>query len=356
MMWIAVMLMGCRPSITFNVTRPAELAVEQNIQRLAVLNRHGSDSANATSAAFINELLALSNPRFTAVSRQAANNAMSSINATEGLPLSPTQISSICDELSVSGIVSLEEMNTTDTWSFGERVEEETTTVTVNGRSREETREVIVHEAYYNIDIATTWRLYSCEAGRVRDDYQTIVSSTWAGEGDSRGDARSDVGDIDSLQEDLSITAAWVYLKRISPYDVSITRKYYRGFGSSHLRLGGLELSLGRLEDAQQTLRRGAKASDGKKKGKMLYNQALVSEQLGELETALKQARRANALLDSNLSNELVRRLRARLHQEAEIREQLDEAPAPEEPASEETTAPQRPVDSPLNRDGSGEE
>jgi hypothetical protein len=354
MMWITAMLMGCRPAITFNVTRPAEIAVEQNIQRLAVINRFGSDSATATSAAFVSELLALANPRFSAVSRQAANNAMASVNATEGAPLGPTQVTSLCESLGVSGIVSLEEMDTTDTWSFSERINEETTTVTVNGRSREETREVTIHEAFYNVDIATTWRLYTCESGRSRDFYQTVVSSSWTGEGSSRGDARTDVGNTDNLTEDLAITAAWVYLKRISPYDVSITRKYYRGFGNNELRLGGLYLTAERYEDAQKTLRSGAKGADGKRKGKMLYNLALASEQLGDLEAALKQSRRANNLLNNNLSNELVRRLRARVQQEAEIKEQLDEAPAAED--TEETEGPQLPAQSPMNRDGSEEE
>lgn len=328
MLWMFVALTGCRPSLTFNVTRPAEIAVEQNIQRLAVINRFGSDEATATAAAFNDELLLLSNPRFTAVSRQAANNAMGDINATEGQPLAPTQVTQICEALSVSGIVSLEDMSTSDAWFDSERIEEETTTVTVNGVPREETREVTVYDSTFTLEIATTWRLYSCENGRVRDFYQTVVANSWYGTGASRADARIDVGETDDLTSGLSITAAWVYLKRISPYDEVAVRRYYRGMGGDS-RLGSLQIGSSSYEEAAKTLRRGIKEASGKKKGKMLYNLAIALEQAGNLDGALKQAKRANRLLDNSMSNDLVWRLRSRTQQEAEIREQLD-APAPE--------------------------
>jgi hypothetical protein len=325
MIWLLA-LVGCRHTLTFEVTRPAEIAVDQDIQKLAEIDRFGSDSAQSTTSAFIDELLLLESPRFSATSRQAARNATAQINATEGAPLAPEHTRKLCEDLAVTGIVSLEEMNVDDGWAFSTRTESETTTSTVNGAVREVTRDIVTHEATYTAEIATTWRLYSCE-GRVRDFYQTLVTSSWYGEGSSRADARTNVGETDALMEDLAVTAAWVYLKRISPYDVNISRRYYSALGGD-LREGARYLRDGQLTLAEETLRSGARSASGKKKGKLLYDLAVVSEQKGELDTALSQARRAHKLLDSALSEELVRRLRARARQESEIKSQLDE-PAP---------------------------
>ena len=326
MIWLVVAMMGCRPAMTFRVTRPAEIAVDQSIQKLAVIDRAGSPASQATSSAFVDELLALSSPRFTAVSRQASRRAFSAVTVTEGDTIRPAQAGAMCKDLNVTGIVSLEHMQVSDDWFFDTRIEEETTTVTVNGRAREETREVIVHEATYTAEIATTWRLYSCQ-GRVRDFYQTVVHSSFYGEGDTRADARNDVGETDDLQADLSVTAAWVYLKRISPYDMDVSRTYYRGWGGD-LRQGAKAMRAGNFGVAEKALKRSIRAKGGKTKGKALYDLAIVSEQNGDLARALNQARRANKILDSTLSNELVRRLRARKRQDSEIKEQLDTPPA----------------------------
>lgn len=328
MIWFLAMV-GCKPSLTFQVTRPAEVVIEQDIQKLAVIDRAGTNDADATATAFVEELLALSNPRFSLSSRVAARSAMGEIAPPDGEVLRPEHTQALCDRLSVSGIVSLEAIDIDDGWASSSYTEERTETVTVNGRAREEVREVEVFVEEFVAEIATTWRLYSCE-GRVRDYYQTVVSSAWLGEGDSRSDARLDVGETDDLKGDLAVTAAWVYLKRISPFDVEITRKYYRGVGGS-LRTGSVHMAAGNWSAAEQALRSGAKDSGGKKKGKHLYNLAVVSEQQGDLTAAQKQAKRANSLIDSSLSEELVRRLRGRARQEVEIKEQLDE-PAPASP------------------------
>ncbi|CAN0461633.1 unnamed protein product, partial [Ectocarpus fasciculatus] len=110
MIWF-VALVGCQPSLRFQVTRPAEVDIPQDINKIAIIDRAGTDDADATATAFVEELLLLSSPRFALSSRVAARSAMGEIAPADGEPLKAQHTEALCQRLGVNGIVSLEEMN-----------------------------------------------------------------------------------------------------------------------------------------------------------------------------------------------------------------------------------------------------
>ncbi|MEL6349527.1 MAG: DUF6340 family protein, partial [Myxococcota bacterium] len=162
--------------------------------------------------------------------------------------------------------------------------------------------------------------------GEIVDVFTLRAADAWEAEGDRRGIARTNAGEPEDHISALMITAGERYLRHISPFEATITRAYYRKPD------GSKALGARRLEPAEKALLASVKTSDGKNKGKALFNLALVYEQQGRLDDAVKTARRANKLLDNDLSRELLRKLRFRRAQEQVITEQLGDEPAPARP------------------------
>ena len=207
------------------------------------------------------------------------------------------------------------------------RIRVSSETVTTNGRSvtRDVTRDVTVHEATYVATADVTWRLYPC--GEPPLDIVTIhIEDSWYGEGDSPTEARTNAGDVEAMLDNLVAATGVSYLHRVSPHEEVLSRPYYRGLGGN-LRAGSTYLANGKLDRAEETYKDGLQGAGDRKKGKLLYDMALVSEQQGDMDEALKRAKRADRLLDNRLSDQLLRDLRARRREQSTVAQQLSPEP-----------------------------
>lgn len=323
-MLIPLLLLGCRPSLTFQVIRPAEVTVAPDVRSLALVDRVESNA----SRRWLDEMKEtlriniVNPPRFTLADRSGAPGAMEALDLSGGGTIPRDQIGTFCERAGANGVVSLRSFEVLADWDFDTRIEQLTETVTrnVNGRAvdRQVTRDVTVHSARHEVRANGVVRLYNC-AGEVLDAHTLRVFDYWEGEGDSRGAARTNTGEPEDHRAALIISATETYLRHISPYEATISRTYYRRPNGSSM------LKAGELKQAEQALREEARTADGKKKGRALYNLAVLKEQQGDFDSAVKLANRANRLLASDLSAELARKLHARRAQEVQVDEQLDQ-------------------------------
>ena len=328
----ALLVLGCRPTLRVEVTLPAAVDIRPDVQQLALVDRTDTDAGRAAINEFIDGMLDLRTPRFSVVNRQSTRALYASIHAVEGAPLTRTQSQKLCDQTKASGVVALESARSWGGWSFGERTDSRTitqTTQTSRGEvSREVVEEYIVYEAVYTAEVEVVWRLYGC--GDTALDYAVIrASDSWFGEGPSPNTARGVVGPTAPLEADLIASTGDAYLQRIAPHEVLLSRPYYRGVAGP-LRQGSRHMGRGELARAEEAMQPALSDAGKRKKGKLLYDLALVSEQQGDLDLAVKRAKRADRLLDTSMSSSLVRELRERRRMDRTVSEQLaPDAPDP---------------------------
>ena len=102
--------LACSPSITFQITNPAEVKIKKEIQRIAPIDREESGPSREAIDAFMNGLEDVRNPRFAMISRAASQQAFSNKSSTVGQPITREQARKICKDTEATGIVSLEKM------------------------------------------------------------------------------------------------------------------------------------------------------------------------------------------------------------------------------------------------------
>ena len=138
----------------------------------------------------------------------------------------------------------------------------------------------------------------------------------------SRSDAKIAVGETDQRLIDLQKRHGNTQMRRISPYEVNVTRSYHT-CGHKKLKEGNRALEDGNYTKAERLYKLASEDSTKKNKGKALLNYAVALELLGKTKEALQQAKQAHHLLQSGLSQEYVDTLRKRVDKERKLNNQL---------------------------------
>jgi formylglycine-generating enzyme required for sulfatase activity len=326
---------GFRPSVTFDIVRPAEIDLPTKIQRLAVIQRpwaYVGDNAYYDGAPpSMHAVQALQDAlqdsiRFTLVDRRTAQEAYLSIGGNPFRRIDPDRTAELCSTTNASGIVALDSQQHFGRWyeSWYEATEtREVTETTSGGRSEEKTieEEGKVYTAEYHATARLHWTVYDCD-GSVHDTHSTVASRVLEGEGDSPGDARSAVGDTDGLERELFEAAGYAYFTHISPYDVTVVRKYFRSMNKDVIA-GNRAIRAGRYKKAEAAWKRARDHQRNAIRGRALFNRAVLAEKQDNLDAAWKQARKARALLNNALSTDYVTTLRNRRAQAGAMSKQL---------------------------------
>ena len=317
------LFVGCLGHVYLEVTKPAEVSMASDIKRLAVFDRHDTDSSSAVMADFLIFYSQLKQPRFQLLEPKSAESAYQKMNIVLGQTLDSQTVIPLCQSLDVDALVALEDAEISGQWDVERFTETETTTQTVTKNGKTETQEVSQeverYRALYAVDARADWVFYSCK-GTVLDKKTIRIQDRWDGIGDTRIEAKQDAGDTQSIHQDIHQILGLGYVQRISPYEVEVSRPLY---GGRYLKEGNLSVETGALEDAQDEFKRVAKANTGVKKGKALHNLAVAEEAAGDLQKAFEHAQRAARLTDKSHSVNLKRALRLRLNEKKTIDRQL---------------------------------
>ena len=184
-----------------------------------------------------------------------------------------------------------------------------------------------VYTATYRADLQADWRFRGCTV-----DLWCIyvsVGATWSGEGDTPGDAKSNVGDTDKLALELADELGNAYFRRVSPSETYEHRTLYRGpFGKKGKRFRkAVDLTKEhRYVKAKDVYQNNMDGFSNKVQGKALYNMAILHEALGEYDRMVKKAERADGILQSRKSERYLDYAKERRQDERKLREQMKKA------------------------------
>ncbi|MEC7984623.1 MAG: DUF6340 family protein [Myxococcota bacterium] len=321
--------MACSPSITFQITNPAEVKIKQQIQKIAPIDREESRASRKVIDSFMNGLEDVRNPRFAMISRATSQKAFADKSSTVGQPLTREQAQTICKSTEASGIVSLERLRVQKDWEMSDyqttKREEERQTIVKDGEETEQTvykdKVVTMHRAVFTVGIDVDWKLYNCSAG-VEDSHTAEMSNTWRGEGESVADAKAQVGETRDLIAEMAAQHGVSYMRRISPYEISVTRKYYR-CGHKKMKEANKLMVDGKIMRAEKRYLLAIEDSVQKEKGKSHFNYAVLLERMGKTKQALEQAKKGHEIMQSGMSQTYVDQLRNRVKKEKRIKRQL---------------------------------
>ena len=117
---------GCSPSLTFEVTRPAQISVDSSIKKVALIDRVSDDASKKLKTSFISSLRDVRNPKFLMIDNTIAQKAYTGVTATVGQSLEKSQTENICKSTGATGVISIEKVGSNQSWSYDERTETET--------------------------------------------------------------------------------------------------------------------------------------------------------------------------------------------------------------------------------------
>lgn len=322
-------MLGCAGKVHIQVMEPAEISVSQKVKTLALVDRQSNRHSFRVMYALREGIAAA--PRFEVVDNAAAQNSLTRQSPATGKGLSKSAARAICRDTQATGIVSLAHFVIDDSWDFTWRTEAvtetQTITKTVDGESIEEevevTRDVVVHEATFQVKLDTRWTLYDCDA-QVLDTHTMADAGIWSGEGSSRSDAKLETGEAKKLRAQLLGEVGRKYRSRISPFTRQVQRLYFRR-GSSELRRAHSDVQAGRWDAAHKLWETAADDSSSKTQAKAWHNLALYYENKGDLQKAHTYAKRAAAVLGKDWAKRYPKAIEERLVDDARLKEQLNQ-------------------------------
>lgn len=311
------LFVACRPAIQLKITHPAEVTIDPSVTKIAVVDRVSNDFTKGAVQGFLEQSQEVDLVRFQVVSAQQIFNDLAvPVNG----PIPNDAMKTLCQKAGVKGALVLHRFTKDDNMD----VDKTTETRTVDGRQKT----VDVYTANYRADIKADWRFRGCD-GQTYDSFMSQNGATWSGEGDTPGDAKSNVGNTDKLALELADELGNAYFRRVSPSETYELRRLYRGpFGKQGKRFRkAVDLTKEqRYDKARDVYQNNMDGFSNKVQGKALYNMAILHEAMGEYDRMVKKAERADGILQSRKSESYLEYAKERRQDERKLREQMNKA------------------------------
>jgi hypothetical protein len=316
-------LSGCRGHVTINYMKPARVNIDTGVKILAPIDRAGQHLSGEALSEAIDQLGY--SGRFQLVEPTVAATSFAKYPSLVGMPLGQDAARGICADTQADGMIILESMEPTPTWTDSVKEVEHIRTEEYKEGGEIKVREV---REEYELSVATLtlqyssfWSTYDCNA-KVLDAFEIVVVHEAVGEGDTPAQARAAISDQNALHFAAARDIAQRYARRIAPTGSSVDRVFYKG-GSPGIRSGSQAAANGNWEKARERWAAAVEDSSGKDKGKALFDLAVAYEEQGQLAEALEHAKRADALLDNNVTARYIRQLKKRIEMETKLGRQM---------------------------------
>jgi len=319
----AAFLVGCKGQVTINYLKPARVTIDPAVQVLAPIDRAGQHLSGEALTELVSQLGY--SGRYQIIEPVAAAASFAKHPAIAGMPLSPEVAGGVCVDTGSEGVVSLESIEPSPSWNdvtkYVEHIRTEEYTEGGETKVREIREEYEVIVATLTLRYSSFWTTYDCN-GKVLDAYEVVVQHEVVGEGDTPALARAAIADQNALHFTAAHDVAQRYARRISPTGSSVDRVFYKG-GSAGVRSGSHAAASGDWDKAREYWTMAIDDSEGKAKGKALFDLAVAHEEQGLLTEALDFGKRADQLLDNSVSARYVKQLKKRIEMETKLGRQL---------------------------------
>ncbi len=349
---VLLLLTGCKHHVNLEVLQPADVTLPAHIDRIAVLDRSrpkntgqgvldtiegaltgeapGADREGARSAVYgVVDTLSES-PRYEAVIPLVDRDRFPPDIFDK--PLTRGQVKEICRQNGCDALVALDAFDSDSIVSFDTHTEKDTDS---QGRSLT----VLMHDAYRDTNVVSSWRLYDARNGQVLDEVRDYRrGDSWSASARTRAAAVASLANIYDTTRIVGSSSGRVYGARIAPLYVYVSRDY---FGRKEFKEARRHVQAGDWKGAEKRWEKLSKSSDPKVKGRALYNLALAHEVRGELYPARKLAKQAAIQLGTRHSRRYIRVLDYRISQRKRVSEQMQrEDPAPVHPRANDEDRP----------------
>jgi hypothetical protein len=305
MVLIPLLLQSCMATLSIPVLQPAQISLPQNYERLAVAHRHRAAKDNivrnvvegiltgegleADKEAGIDCLSGLKDallktPRYNVVEPPGLDLKGTGTGIFPS-PLAWEEIERICKANNADALIVLEvfDSNSGISFSSSER----------KVKNKEGVDSVVIdHHARLRMTVTAGWRIYDYQQRFIVDEFRGDNWLEFTGTGPS---PESAVLKLLGRREALRRTgfhAGMQYGYRIAPQWIRVSREYYTR-GSESLKRAGRMAKSGNWQEAAVIWERFSSSNNKKIGFRSAYNMAIACEVKGDLEGALKWARKS---------------------------------------------------------------
>ena len=299
-------LSACSPGVDVQVLRPPEILLPDDVQKLLIVDRAAPKNTGEHVLSFIEGVLTAEglfadrdgrnaavaemaevlrgSPRYDVLGVLGDGEVSTSIWDDNAAPL---EIKKLCDEYGCDAIVALDAFDSdSDILDLSETV-----------LSGPNAGDVLSYVARRDTRLLTSWDVYDGLDGLTLDAYRDVeVGNIFDADGDNWNQAMAGLPDGRSVVKGLALDASLDYGGRIAPLWETVRRPIY-GKGDDTLESAADHVRQDDLDGAVAIWETKFDAADAELAGKCLYNAAVVTEQLGDLDGALVLARDAEKKL-----------------------------------------------------------
>lgn len=311
------LLLACRQGILLQITHPADVTIDPSVTKIAVVDRVDNRYTRKVVSGFLKTSQNVDLVRFQVVDAQQIYEDLAvPVNG----PIPNEGMSKLCKDANVNGVLVLHRFNKESEMDVDRRDEQ----VNLDGKTQTKT----IFTAQYSADISADWRFRGCN-GQDYDSFLTQTSNSWSAEGDTPGDAKSNLGDTKDLSLEIASALGTEYFKRVSPSETWESRTLYRGpIGKKGKRFRkGVDLTKDmKYDKAKDVYQNNMDGFSTKVQGKALYNMAILHEALGEYDRMVNKAQRADGILQSRKSARYLEYAQERRDDERKLKQQMNKA------------------------------
>ena len=317
MYFLFSVLIACRPSISLKITHPADVTIDPQITKIAVVDRVNNEHTRKAIAGFLQMSQNVDLVRFQVVDgQQIYEDLAAPVNG----PIPNDSMQKLCSSSNVKGALVLHRFKKDDGMDVSRRDEQ----VTLDGKVQTKT----IFTAEYSANLSTDWRFRGCD-GQTYDSFLTQSSERWTADGDTPGDAKSNMGETKDLSLQIANALGTDYFKRVSPSETYEYRRLYRGpIGPKGKRFReGVNLTKDRrYNKAKVAYQSNMEGFSTRVKGKAFYNMAILHESLGEYDRMVQKAKKSDGILQSRKSSRYLEYTKSRRQSERKLKHQMEKA------------------------------
>ena len=317
MFFLFGIFLACRPSIGLKITHPAEVTIDPSVTKIAVVDRVNNRHTRKAVAGFLETSQSVDLVRFQVVDGQQIYEDLAvPVNG----PIPNDAMQKLCSKSKVKGALVLHRFNKENNMDVSRHDEQ----VTLDGKVQTKT----IFTAEYTADLSADWRFRGCN-GQTYDAYLTQTSERWTAEGDTPGDAKSNMGPTKDLSLQIAKSLGTDYFTRVSPTETIENRRLYRGpFGrkGKRFRVAVDFTKEHRYNKAKTVYQNNMEGFSNRVQGKALYNMAILHEALGEYDRMVDKAKRADGILQTRKSSSYFEYAQQRRQDERKLKKQMEKA------------------------------
>jgi tetratricopeptide (TPR) repeat protein len=331
-------IIGCTTTIPMEVLRPADIVLDANIQKIALMDR------SRPSSGFLNVLEGLVSGEGIGQDRQGREKAMQGLTAglantprfevvqtgismegTKGgqrmaLPLDWAEVERICNSVGADALLVVESY---DSDYYSSAVERE------RKKKDKEGNEIIelFWESRANLNIRIGWRIYDPAKRILIDEFTVDAGENYSGRGDTQEEAIARLPNPLYSSRNISLGVGGTYAERIAPVFILINRSLYNSGKKpfkEDMKQARDYIRVGNWDNAADLWSDVSNSAEPKTAAKACVNLAIAYERLGDFENAMKYVEKALFDYKFNGARTYYDQLNVRLREEDRASQQME--------------------------------